>query len=38
MVDNYILILMLTVAHENVHPDSQLWNFMVYHNLVVDTP
>lgn len=38
MADNYILILMLTVAHEKVHLDSQLCNFMVYHNLVGDTP
>lgn len=38
MVYNYILILMPTVVHENVHLDSQVWNFMVYHNLVIDTP
>lgn len=29
---------MSTVVHENVQLDSQLWNFMAYHHLVVDTP
>lgn len=38
MVDNYILILMYTAAHENVQLDSQLWNFMASHHLVIDSP
>lgn len=35
MVDNYILILMSMAAHENVHLDSQLWNFMASHHFVI---
>jgi len=38
MVDNYVIILMLTAAYENVQLDSRFWNFMATHHLVIDSP